>query len=162
MITHPIPPLFNKNSEVLILGSFPSVKSREVGFFYGHKQNRFWKVLAKLLEKKVPETIEEKTALILDNKLALWDTIASCEIKGSADSSVTDVIPNDLSVILKSAKIKKVFTNGRTSHNLYKKYLEKETGIEAYYLPSTSPANASWSLERLCEEWKAIFEKEEK
>lgn len=156
MIKHPIPPLFDENSKVLILGSFPSVKSREVGFFYGHKQNRFWRVISAVFESEVPQTIAEKTKLVLDNHLALWDVIASCEITGSADSSVKNVTPNDLSVILENAKIERIFTNGKTSFNLYKKHLEKVTGIEAIYLPSTSPANASWSLERLKEAWECI------
>lgn len=159
MITHPIPPLFDQNSEILILGSFPSVKSREAMFFYGHKQNRFWPLMSKLCGVEPVQTIEEKKNLVLSHKIALWDVIASCEIKGSADSSVTDVTPNDLSVILENAKIKRIFTNGRTSYNLYKKHIQPITGIEAVYLPSTSPANAAWSTQRLCEEWKVIFAK---
>lgn len=159
MITHPIPPLFNEDSEILILGSFPSVKSREVGFFYGHKQNRFWKVISALCGVPVVQTIEEKTELVLSHKIALWDVIASCEIKGSADSSVTNAVPNDLSIILDNSNIKRIFTNGRTAYNLYNKHIKEKTGIEAVYLPSTSPANASKSLDKLCEEWKIIFEK---
>ena len=159
MITHPIPPLFNEGSKILILGSFPSVKSREVGFFYGHKQNRFWKVISALCGVPVVQTIEEKTELVLSHKIALWDVIASCEIKGSADSSVTNAVPNDLSIILDNSNIKRIFTNGRTAYNLYNKHIKEKTGIEAVYLPSTSPANASKSLDKLCEEWKIIFEK---
>lgn len=159
MITHPIPPLFNEDSKILILGSFPSVKSREVGFFYGHKQNRFWKVISALCGVPVVQTIEEKTELVLSHKIALWDVIASCEIKGSADSSVTNAVPNDLSIILDNSNIKRIFTNGRTAYNLYNKHIKEKTGIEAVYLPSTSPANASKSLDKLCEEWKIIFEK---
>lgn len=158
MITHPIPPLFNEDSEILILGSFPSVKSREVMFFYGHKQNRFWKVISALCGVYPVQTVEEKTELVLSNKIALWDVIASCEIKGSADSSVTNAVPNDLSVILDNANIKRIFTNGRTAYNLYNKHIKDKTGMEATYLPSTSPANASKSLDKLCEEWKIIFE----
>ena len=99
---HPFPPLYDKDSKVLILGSFPSVKSREMKFFYGHPQNRFWKVIARIFDQENPTSIEEKKKLILDNNLALWDVIASCEIEGSSDSSIHDVIPNDLNRILSS------------------------------------------------------------
>ena len=159
-IYHPIPPLFDENSEILILGLFPSVKSREVMFFYGHKQNRFWRVMARLLESETPETVEDKTRLILDNHFALWDVIASCEIEGSADSTIKSVIPNDLSVILNHAPIKRIFVNGKKAFALYRKFIEPETGIPACALPSTSPANASYSEERLVSEWgRAIFGK---
>ena len=156
MIVHPISPLYDENSEVLILGSFPSVKSREQGFFYGHPQNRFWKVTAAVFGERTPETVEEKKEFLLRNHIALWDVIGSCEIEGSADSSIRNVIPNDLSVILKSADIKGIFVNGKTAYKYYRKYTEKATGREAVCLPSTSPANAAWTLERLLESWKNI------
>lgn len=156
MIIHPIPPLFDQNSKVLILGSFPSVKSREVAFFYGHKQNRFWKVVAKVFDCPVPETIEEKTKLILENHLALWDTIGSCEIVGSSDSTITNVKANDLSVILNQCPIERIFCNGTKSYELYQKLIYPLTKIEAIKLPSTSPANASYQLEKLLEHWKQI------
>ena len=156
MIVHPIPPLYDDNSEVLILGSFPSVKSREQGFFYGHPQNRFWKVTAAVFGERIPETVEEKKAFLLRNHIALWDVIGSCEIEGSADSSIRNVIPNDLSVILETADIKGIFVNGKTAYKYYRKYTEKATGREAACLPSTSPANAAWTLERLLESWKSI------
>lgn len=157
MIVHPISPIYNEYSEVLILGSFPSVKSREEGFFYGHPQNRFWKVMAGICNAPVPESIDEKTKLILDNHFALWDVIHSCEITGSADSTIKNVQPNDLSEILEKANIKRIFVNGRKAEGLYKKYIEKQVGIKAVCLPSTSPANASWSQERLLEYWKGIM-----
>ena len=122
-ISHPIPPVWNKNSRVLILGSFPSVKSRENGFFYGHRQNRFWKVLAAVFDSPVPETIEEKKQLLLENNIALWDVIASCDITGSADSSIRNVKPNDILPIIMKSKITAVFVNGNTAAKLYDKYL---------------------------------------
>lgn len=157
-LEHPFGPLFNKDSRVLILGSFPSVKSREQQFFYGHPQNRFWKVIAAVTGKPVPVNIEEKKELILSNGLALWDTIASCEIRGSSDASIRNAVPNDLSVILKGSRIERIYCNGKLSHELYCRYAQPLTGIEAECLPSTSPANAQWSLERLTEAWSVIME----
>jgi len=149
MIIHPIPPLYDENSKVLILGSFPSVKSREAQFFYGHPQNRFWKVMAAVFHERVPDTVSEKRDFLLRNHVALWDVIHSCEIVGSSDSSIKNVTPNDLSIILDAAHIERVFVNGKTAEKYYKKYLEKTLGIKAFCLPSTSPANASWSIDRL-------------
>lgn len=157
-IIHPIPPLFDENSEKLILGSFPSVKSREAMFFYGHPQNRFWKLLPLIFDEKIPVTIEEKSALILRHNLALWDSIHSCIITGSSDSSVKDVVPNDLSVIINNSRITQIFCNGALSHKMYMKYIYPQTKIEAVKLPSTSPANAAFSMERLYEQWKIIAE----
>ena len=156
-IDHPFPPLFDSESRTLILGSFPSVKSREAMFFYGHPQNRFWKLIALLCNEDVPVSIEEKSALILRNHLALWDSIHSCTITGSSDSSVRDVVPNDLSVIFENSKVSRVFCNSALSHKMYMKYIYPSTGIEAVKLPSTSPANAAYSLERLAQEWKVIL-----
>lgn len=158
MIIHPIPPLYGKESKTLILGSFPSVKSREAEFFYGHPQNRFWAVIAAVFNSEKPETIEKKKELILSNKLALWDVIAQCEITGSSDSSIKDVTANDLSVILKNSKVDKIFINGKTAEKYYNKYTYPKTGIKAVCLPSTSPANAAWSIERLVDAWKIIIE----
>lgn len=155
---HPFPPLFDENSQTLILGSFPSVKSREAMFFYGHPQNRFWRLLARLYDEAVPQSIEEKSRLVLSHHLALWDSIHSCTIVGSSDSSVRDVVPNDLSVILQSSKITRIFCNGALSHKMYTKYIYPATGIEAVKLPSTSPANAAFSLDRLAEKWKVILQ----
>ena len=153
-IIHPIEPVYDKNSKILILGSFPSVKSREQGFFYGHPQNRFWKVLAGVFECEVPITVEDKKRFLIENNVALWDVIHSCEIEGSADSSIKNAVPNDINKIIENSSIKAIFTNGKTADKLYKKYIENEIGIEAICLPSTSPANATWSLERLIDFWK--------
>ncbi len=156
MLIHPIQPVFDKDSRVLILGSFPSVKSREEGFFYGHPQNRFWKVTAKVFGEKVPQTVSEKKAFLLRNRIALWDVIGSCEITGSSDSSIRDVTVNDISVILNAADIRAVFLNGQKAYQLYKKYLFPSVGRDGICLPSTSPANASRTLDKLIEEWKVI------
>jgi hypoxanthine-DNA glycosylase len=156
MIIHPIEPIYDKNSKMLILGSFPSVKSREQGFFYGHPQNRFWKVLAAVFADEVPVTIPEKKAFLLRNHIAVWDVIHSCEIQGSSDSSIRNVTANDLHTILEVADIQNIFVNGKTAEKLYKKYIEPVCGRPAFYLPSTSPANAAWSLERLTEAWRVV------
>ena len=156
-INHPIPPLYDKNSKILILGSFPSVKSREQMFFYGHPQNRFWKVISMIFKVSVPKTIEEKKTLLLSNHIALWDVIASCNINGSADSTIKNVIPNDLTNILNSAKIDKIIVNGKTAEKYYIKYIEPKINIKAICLPSTSPANAAWSTDALRESWKIIL-----
>ncbi len=154
---HPIPPLFDGGSRVLILGSFPSVKSREAMFFYGHPQNRFWQVVAALTGTPVPRTVEEKKALILSNHLALWDSIGSCTVTGSSDSSIRDVVPNDLSVITAHAPIERIYCNGATSMKYFMRYIAPELGRAAQQLPSTSPANAAWSLDRLIEAWRVIL-----
>lgn len=155
MIQHPIEPVFDKNSNILILGSFPSVKSREEGFFYGHPQNRFWKVLAAVCEADVPMSIADKKALLLKNHIAIWDVIQSCDIEGSSDSSIKNVVPNDLSEILEQSNIEKIFVNGKKAEQLYKKYIFPQVQREAICLPSTSPANAAWNMERLIQVWKA-------
>ena len=155
-VLHPIKPIYDKNSKILILGSFPSQKSREQMFFYGHPQNRFWKVLAMIFECEVPETIDKKRNFLINRNIALWDVIASCDIVGSSDSSMKNVVPNDLSVILSSADIKRIFVNGRTAEKFYNKYIRDSIQREAICLPSTSPANAAWSLERLAEAWEVI------
>ena len=160
-ITHPIPPLYDADCRILILGSFPSVKSREAMFFYGHPQNRFWKLLAVLFDEPVPQSIEEKRRLALRHHIAMWDTIHSCTITGSSDSSIRDVVPNNLSLILDNSKVERIFCNGATSYNLYKKFIYPTTGIEATKLPSTSPANAAFTMERLEREWSVIREKAE-
>lgn len=157
-IIHPIPPLYDKECTKLILGSFPSVKSREVQFFYGHPQNRFWKLIAELFNEEIPRTIEEKSKLVLKHHIAMWDTIHSCTITGSSDSSIRDVVPNDLSVILDNSRVTKIFANGAASYKLYQKYIFPVTNIQAVKLPSTSPANAAFSLERLKQSWNIITE----
>ena len=156
MVLHSIDPVFDGGSKILILGSFPSVASREVGFFYGHPQNRFWRVLSALLGSEMPRTVEDKKALLISHGIALWDVIASCEIVGSADSTIKDAVPNELSVILSSADIRAIFVNGKTALKYYDKYLKDKYGREAICLPSTSPANAAYSLPRLINEWSVI------
>lgn len=154
MVIHPVKPIFDENSRMLILGSFPSVKSREICFFYGHPQNRFWRVMAKICNSEIPESVEEKTNLILSNNFAVWDVIHSCEIEGSSDNSIKNVVPNDISVILNNSRVDRIFVNGKKAESLYKKYIEKNVGIQAIYLPSTSPANAAWREDRLTKIWK--------
>ncbi|MBR3754152.1 MAG: DNA-deoxyinosine glycosylase [Clostridia bacterium] len=157
MLQHPFPPLYDENSKVLILGSFPSVKSREEMFFYGHPQNRFWKVIATVCNTDTPVTVEEKKKLLHENHIALWDVISSCDVTGSSDSSIKNVKANDLTVILESADIKQIFVNGKTAEKYYNKYIRDTIGREAVCLPSTSPANAGWKLERLIEAWRVIL-----
>ena len=158
MLIHPIRPVFDKDSRILILGSFPSAKSREEGFFYGHPQNRFWRVTAQVFGEKTPMSVDEKKSFLLRNHISLWDVIGSCEIDGSSDASIRNVTVNDLSVILETADIQAVFLNGKKAEQLYKKYLLPVVKRDAVCLPSTSPANASWSLEKLVEAWKIIAE----
>ncbi|SCX85744.1 G/U mismatch-specific uracil-DNA glycosylase [Lachnospiraceae bacterium XBB2008] len=153
-IIHPIPPFYDKDSEILILGSFPSVKSREQMFFYGHPQNRFWKVIASVFDADRPDTIPQKKTFLTEHHIALWDVIGSCDIEGSSDSSIENVKVNDISMILKCAGIRGIFVNGKTAEKYYKKYIESKTGIPAICLPSTSPANAAWSPEKLTKYWR--------
>ena len=156
VLTHPVSPVYDRYSKILLLGSFPSVKSREDKFFYAHPQNRFWKVVAAVFNSPVPETIDDKKYFLLENHIALWDVIASCEVCGSSDSSIKNVVPTNLTPILESADIKEIFVNGRAAHKFYRKYTEPVINRKAVYLPSTSPANAAWSLERLIEDWSII------
>ena len=158
MLVHPFPPVYDAESEILILGSFPSVKSREIMFYYCHPQNRFWRVLAAVYNADVPQNTDEKTRFLLKHHIALWDVLASCEITGSADSSIKNAVPNDLSVILSRADIRRIYTNGKTSEKYYKRFSEEITGRGSVCLPSTSPANAVWSLDRLIGAWKVIAE----
>ena len=157
-INHPFGPLYDSNSRILILGSFPSVKSREQNFFYGHPQNRFWKVIAALYGQEPPKTIPEKRDLILGHGLALWDSIASCVITGSSDASIRDVRTNDLRIILDNSPIERICCNGRKSHEMYQRYIQNAIGREAVCLPSTSPANAQFSLEKLIAAWSVLKE----
>lgn len=155
-LEHEFAPEYHIDSKILILGSFPSAKSRELSFYYGHPQNRFWKVLAAVLKEKVPQTIIEKKAFLKKHQIAIWDVIQSCDIVGSSDSSIKNVEVANLSTIMNSCKIKQIYVNGRTAEKLYRKYSEKLTNQKAIALPSTSPANASFSLERLVQEWQVI------
>lgn len=156
-LVHPIPPTWDQTSRILILGSFPSVKSREMAYFYGHPQNRFWRVLSLLFDEPFPETVEERRSLLLRHRIAAWDVIASCTIAGSADSSIRDVVVNDLSPILTGAPIRQIYVNGKKADALYRKYLLPQIGREAVCLPSTSPANAAWSLDKLLSVWQQIL-----
>lgn len=153
-LEHPFPPVVDADCRILILGSFPSVKSREDGFFYGHPQNRFWRMLAMVFNENLPGDIPAKRAFLLRHHIALWDLIASCEIDGSADASVKNAIPVDITRVLNIARIERIICNGRLAHRLYQRHLEPVTGIKAQALPSTSPANAAWALDRLVSAWK--------
>ena len=153
-ITHPFPPVVDENCRILILGSFPSVRSREDGFFYGHPQNRFWRMLAAVFNEETPTSIPDKKAFLLRHRIALWDVIASCMIEGSSDASVKDEVPVDIRQVTDSAKIEQVLCNGGLAGKLYQQHLQDITGLRAVILPSTSPANAAWSLSRLVEAWK--------
>lgn len=155
-VEHPFPAIYDKDSRILILGSFPSVKSREVNFFYGHPRNRFWKLISHLCGEACPETVEEKTAFLHRNHIALWDSIASCDIHASSDSSIKNAVPNDLTPILENSRIEAVYTNGAASHRLYEKYIRPVLGIPATRLPSTSPANAAAKFEDLAESWRRV------
>ena len=157
-VVQPFAPVYDEYSKVLILGSLPSVKSREQGFYYGHPQNRFWKVTAAVFGEPVPETIEEKKGMLLRNRLAVWDVIESCDIIGSSDSSVKNAEAADVAGLLSSSVIERVYVNGALAGKLYDRYLFEKTGIAAVRLPSTSPANARWNLEALIESWRIIGE----
>ena len=152
-VEHPFPPVAGPDSRVLILGSFPSVRSREEGFFYGPPRNRFWPLMAALYGEETPQTIPERRALILRHGLALWDVIASCRIEGSSDASVRDAAPVDIRRVLDTADIRQVVCNGALAGKLYARYLQQAVGLEAIIAPSTSPANAAWSLARLIPVW---------
>ncbi|MFA9462873.1 MAG: DNA-deoxyinosine glycosylase [Velocimicrobium sp.] len=156
MIQHTFEPIFDQQSKILILGSFPSVKSRENGFYYGHPQNRFWKVIAKVYDRDVPKTVDEKIDLLLSCQIAIWDVIKSCNISGSSDSSIKNVIPMDLKQILTKCEIKQIYANGKTAAKLYRTFAQEITKMDIVELPSTSPANAIYSVERLTEEWGKI------
>lgn len=157
-ISHGFDPVFNERSTVLVLGSFPSVLSRKNDFYYGNPQNRFWRVLAALAKAPVPETTSEKKEMLLSCGIALWDVIQECDIKGSSDASIKNVVPAQVGFIMRTAPIKRVICNGATAGRLYKKYLLYKVGIEAEVLPSTSPANAAWGFDRLSERWLAALD----
>lgn len=156
-VTHAFDPVFDKNSRILILGTMPSPKSRQNGFYYSHPQNRFWPVMAKILNKPVPLRAEEKKVFALKNGIALWDVLHSCEITGASDSSIKNPVPNDLTPIFEEAEIKAVFTTGVTANRLYQKYCQKQVNKSAVLLPSPSPANAKWKLDALAEQYKQIL-----
>lgn len=157
-VIHEFEPVYNKHSKILILGTFPSVKSREFNFYYGHPQNRFWKVLAQVLQENIPNTIEEKKEFLLKNHIALWDVVQSCTITGSSDNSIRDVIPCNLNKILDTSNISHIYGNGAKACELYEKYILTTTKKEIVKLPSTSPANASFNLEKLVAAWSVLKE----
>lgn len=163
-LTHEFEPVYNQESKILILGTFPSVKSREGNFYYGHPQNRFWKVLASITGEPIPGSVPEKKQLLLSHKIAVWDVIQSCEIIGSSDSSIRNVVPADIPGLLRQAPIAAIFGNGAKACELFQKYTRPMLGRLAdgavterhaiRKLPSTSPANAAWNLERLTKCWR--------
>lgn len=154
-ICHTFEPVYDEKSKILILGSLPSVKSRETGFYYGHPQNRFWKVLAAILSCPVPVTIEEKKEMLLAHHIAVWDVIESCDIIGSSDSSIKNVVPADIGTVLQKTAVRKIFANGKKAESLYRQYIFPKTKVSVTALPSTSPANAACSLEKLVDVWGA-------
>ncbi|MCR4712959.1 MAG: DNA-deoxyinosine glycosylase [Treponemataceae bacterium] len=169
-VSHPIPPVWNAQSRVLLLGTMPSPKSREVGFFYMHPQNRFWSVLPSVfgetlsLPNNAPDSfaaINERRDFLLRHNIALWDVLASCQIDGAADSSIKNAVPNDFSLLFESSQIHHVFCTGKTAFSLWQKHCaalyEKRYNLVVCCLPSTSPANASWNTTRLLEAYRAIL-----
>ncbi len=158
-IEHLFGPVYDETSRILILGSFPSVKSREQNFYYGHPQNRFWRVMAALLKCDVPQTIADKRQMLIAHHIAVWDVIDRCDIIGSSDSSIRNAVATDIPWLLQQTQIQRIYVNGKTAGNLYQKLLQKQTSIEAVVLPSTSPANAAWSLDRLILAWNCLCTK---
>lgn len=156
-VSHTFEPVWNSNSKILILGTFPSVKSRKNNFYYGNPQNRFWKVIANVFGIAEPQTVDEKKQMLLNLEIAIWDVIESCEIIGSSDNSIRNVSANDIHGLVSASDIKKIYANGNKAAELYRKYVQDSTGIEIITFPSTSPANAAYSLERLVFEWKKIL-----
>ena len=157
-ILHPLEPVFDSRSRVLILGTMPSPKSRETGFYYGHPQNRFWRVMAELLNEPFPASRGERLALALRHGFALWDVLASCTIRGADDGSIRDPQPNDLSVVLSAAPIQAIFTTGTKASSLYRRLCLPKTGIEAIPLPSTSAANCRFcTYDTLLDCYRAIL-----
>ena len=158
LVEHPLQPIFDSRSRVLILGTMPSPKSREVGFYYGHPQNRFWRILAELFDEPLPASNEERTALVLVHRIALWDVLASCEIEGASDSSIRNAVPNDLSRVLSNAPIRAIFTTGGKAKELFDRHLRERVGMEAIALPSSSAANARMSLQQLVEAYRILLD----
>ena len=158
-VKHTFEPIYNENSKILILGSLPSVKSREQGFYYGHPQNRFWKVLSRILEWQEPHTIEEKKTMLLQNGIALWDVLESCEIIGSSDSSIKNPVAADIPGLLRKTNIEKIYVNGTAAGRYYKKYIFPLIGIKAEVLQSTSPLNCRCTIDKLVENWSVILDK---
>lgn len=158
LIIHPFAPIFGSDSRILILGTIPSVQSRGQGFYYGHPQNRFWRVLSGLLNEPLPVSLEQKRSFLLDHQIALWDVLRQCRIEGSQDSSIREPVANDLAAILIQAPIRQIFTNGQTAARLYRQFCEKAIGRPCIPLPSTSPANGRWPLDKLGQAWQPVRE----
>ena len=156
-VVHPLAPVWNENSRILILGSFPSVRSREAGFYYAHPQNRFWPLMARLFDEPLPQTTEDRRDFALRHGIALWDSIESCTITGSSDASIREANPNDIARLIRQTGIQRIYCNGQQSYKLYQKYCAGSCGLNAIPLPSTSPANAAWALDRLADAWKVIL-----
>ena len=156
-IVHPFEPFFRADSKILIVGSLPSVKSRENGFYYGHPQNRFWKMLAQIFAESMPISIEEKQQFLAKHKIAVYDSIKECTINGSSDSSIRNVIPSDIAKIVFSSQITKILANGKTAAKYFLKYQNQNLCQMLKTLPSTSPANAAFSIEKLVEIWEKEF-----
>lgn len=157
-VEHTLKPIFTADSKILILGTMPSPKSRETGFYYGHPQNRMWKVLAGVFGENVPYFNEEKAEFLKRHYIAMWDVLAECDIDGAKDSSIKNPVPNDINFILKNSSVKNIFASGKTAGDLYRKYCMESTGAAAEVLPSTSPANCTYSLDRLIESYSVIYE----
>ena len=156
MEKHTLEPFYNNDSKILILGSFPSIKSREIGFYYSHPQNRFWKVLAYIFNEEITNSIEDKKELLKRNKIALFDVCATCDIKASSDASIKNVVPNNLDKIFNNSKIKVIAFDGITAYNLYQKYFKDKYAAELISLPSTSPAHATWDMQMLINEYEVL------
>ncbi len=156
-VTHEFPALYDRESRALLLGSIPSPKSREMAFYYGHPQNRFWKVMAAVLGEEIPETIAQKKAMLKKHHVALWDVLDSCTIVGASDTSIEDPVVNNIGELVNKSKVSRIFCTGATAYNLYQKFCAKEVGIDAVKLPSTSPANCAVSLEKLVEAYKKVL-----
>ena len=156
-VRHTIAPVYDSHSRILILGTMPSPKSREAGFYYGHPQNRFWRVLSQVLQQPLPETLSEKRELLLNNRIALWDVLAECRIQGASDASIADAVPSDIPGILREAPIHSVFTTGAAAEKLYRRLIYPLTGVDCIRLPSTSPANCAVRLEQLVETYRQLL-----
>ncbi len=156
-LVHPFEPVIDARSRVLVLGSFPSVQSRLNSFYYGHPQNRFWRVTAALFSQGVPGSIDDKTAFLRINRIALWDVVSACDITGSADSTLTPLKLNDIGSLLRGTQVRMIVCNGQKAGQLYRANLQEQIKIPMQVLPSTSPANAAWTLERLIKAWEPLL-----
>lgn len=157
-VFHTLEPVFDEISRVLILGTMPSPKSRERMMYYGHPQNRFWRVMASVLETDLPEGADARFQMLRERGIALWDVLSSCSIDGASDSSIRDAVPNDISLITGRTDIRMIFTTGKKAYELYNRYMRPVTGIDAVCLPSPSPANCAVSMDELVDKYKQILD----